>query len=212
MLNTLSKKIDQPLKIGVTGGIGSGKSLACKIFRVLQMPVFDADSEAKKLMNNNHYIREELCTLFGNDIYLPDGLLDRKKLAQIIFNNKEDIQRVNNLVHPAVRNHFVDWYAQQKSPYIVYEAAILFESGYSVQMDYNILIRAPIEQRIEMVMKRDNTTREKVLSRINNQWPDEKKQALADFIIENDEEQFLIPQILDINKKILSIWQNLQNG
>lgn len=212
MLNTLSRKIELPLKIGLTGGIGSGKSLAGKIFRALQAPVFDADIEAKNLMNNNHYIHEELCSLLGNDIYLPNGFVDRKKLAQIIFNNKEAIRQVNKIVHPAVRNRFVEWHSQQKSPYIVYEAAILFESGYSVQMDYNILMTAPQELRIERVMKRDKTTHEKVLERMNNQWTDEKKKLLADFIIVNDEELFLTPQVFDINEKLLAIWQNLQNG
>lgn len=212
MLNTLSREIELPMKAGLTGGIGSGKSLASKIFRALQIPVFDADIEAKNLMNNNHYIREELCTLFGNDIYLPDGFIDRKRLAQIIFTDKEAIRQVNKIVHPAVRSWFVEWHSQQKSAYTIYEAAILFESGFSVQLDYNILMTAPPELRIERVMKRDNTTREKVLERMNNQWTDEKKQLLADYIIVNDEETFLTPQVLDINEKLLAIWQNLQNG
>jgi dephospho-CoA kinase len=203
MSNILSKETNRPLKVGVTGGIGSGKSLVCSIFKVLQVPVFEADLEAKILMNSNPEIRQELIVLLGENVYTGQGTLDTKRMAEIIFNDKEIIQKVNQIIHPVVRNKFIAWGQEQNSDYIIQEAAILFESGAYQLMDFNILITAPEELRIKRVMERDRTTKQKVLDRMDNQWNDEKKIKLADFIIYNDESNFLVTQVLEIHKKIL---------
>lgn len=203
MSNILSKETNRPLKVGVTGGIGSGKSLVCSIFKVLQVPVFEADMEAKILMNSNSEIRKRLIALLGENIYSGQGYLDTKRIAEIIFNDKEIIQKVNQIIHPVVRNSFIKWWQQQNTDYIIQEAAILFESGAYQLMDLNILITAPEELRIERVIKRDCTSRQQVIARMANQWNDEKKIKLANFIIYNDESNFLITQVLEIHKKIL---------
>lgn len=209
MSNTSSKNINPPIKAGITGGIGSGKSLACQIFRILEIPVFEADLEAKRLMDRDPEVRTRLIELAGSEIYMASGMLDRPRLAELIFNNSKLLQQVNGLVHPAVRQAFSDWAEQQAAPYVLMEAAILFESGSYRSLDFSILMTAPEELRIQRVMKRDGTDREQVISRIRNQWPEEKKIELADFIITNDESTFLTMQVLDVHKKILEygkIW------
>lgn len=209
MSNTSSKNINPPLKAGITGGIGSGKSLACQIFRILEIPVFEADLEAKRLMDRDPEVRTQLIELAGPEIYKDSEMLDRPRLAELIFNNSRLLQQVNGVVHPAVRQAFSDWAEQQAAPYVLMEAAILFESGTYRSLDFSILMTAPEELRIQRVMKRDGTDREQVISRIRNQWPEEKKIELADFIITNDESTFLTMQVLDVHKKILEygkIW------
>lgn len=209
MSNTSSKNINPPIKAGITGGIGSGKSLACQIFRILEIPVFEADLEAKRLMDRDPEVRTRLIELAGSEIYMASGMLDRPRLAELVFNNSKLLQQVNGLVHPAVRQAFSDWAEQQAAPYVLMEAAILFESGSYRSLDFSILMTAPEELRIQRVMKRDGTDREQVISRIRNQWPEEKKRELADFIITNDESTFLTTQVLDVHKKILEygkIW------
>ncbi len=190
------------IKIGVTGGIGSGKSTVCKIFRLLDIPVFEADRVANELINSNVEIRNELVLLFGNKIYEPDNKLSRKMLADLIFNDESLLEKVNNLVHPAVRNEFMLWHQKQNSKYVVHEAAILFESGFYKMMDFTILVSAPKELRIERVVKRNKIQPEMVESRINKQWNDEDKRKLASFELVNDNKHLLIPQILEIDKKL----------
>ncbi|MBK6282318.1 MAG: dephospho-CoA kinase [Draconibacterium sp.] len=190
------------IKIGVTGGIGSGKSTVCKIFRLLDIPVFEADRVANELINSNVEIRNELVLLFGNKIYEPDNKLNRKMLADLIFNDESLLEKVNNLVHPAVRNEFMLWHQKQNSKYVVHEAAILFESGFYKMMDFTILVSAPKELRIERVVKRNKIQPEMVESRINKQWNDEDKLKLASFELVNDNKHLLIPQILEIDKKL----------
>ncbi len=190
------------IKIGVTGGIGSGKSTVCKIFRLLDIPVFEADRVANELINSNVEIRNELVLLFGNKIYEPDNKLNRKMLADLIFNDESLLEKVNNLVHPAVRNEFMLWHQKQNSKYVVHEAAILFESGFYKMMDFTILVSAPKELRIERVVKRNKIQPEMVESRINKQWNDEDKRKLASFELVNDNKHLLIPQILEIDKKL----------
>ncbi len=190
------------IKIGVTGGIGSGKSTVCKIFRLLDIPVFEADRVAKELINSNVEIKNELVLLFGNKIYEPDNKLNRKMLADLIFNDESLLEKVNNLVHPAVRNEFMLWHQKQNSKYVVHEAAILFESGFYKMMDLTILVSAPKELRIERVVKRNKIQPEMVESRINKQWNDEDKRKLASFELVNDNKHLLIPQILEIDKKL----------
>lgn len=209
MLNTSSRNSNPPFKAGITGGIGSGKSLACQIFRVFDVPVFEADTEAKRLMDSDPEVRARLMDLAGPEIYTPSGKLDRPGLARLIFNNNQLLREVNSVVHPAVRKAFFKWAADQQVPYVLMEAAILFESGFYRSMDVSILMTAPEELRIQRVMERDGASREQVVSRIRNQWPEEAKRELADFIITNDESTFLITQVLDVHNKLMEygkIW------
>ncbi|GAP67831.1 dephospho-CoA kinase [Bacteroidales bacterium 6E] len=204
MSNTSSKKNNLPLKIGVTGGIGSGKSLVCQIFKTLKVPVFEADREAKEIIDSDSHTRQALEKLLGNGILGPDGKINRHAMAGIIFNDQELLKEVNAIIHPAVRHRFNSWHAEQKSRYIIQEAAILFESGVFRMMDMNIVVTAPEEMRIRRVMQRDGVTNEKVYERMKNQWPEEEKVAMADYIIRNDESQSLIQQVLEIHQKILN--------
>jgi dephospho-CoA kinase len=190
------------LTIGITGGIGSGKSTVCKIFKLLGIPVFEADIVAKSLINSNADIRNELIQLFGKNIYSSNGKVDRKMLASLIFNDDILLEKVNNLVHPAVRNEFIQWLQKQNSDYIIHEAAILFESGLYKMMDYTILVSAPKNIRIDRVIKRDDISPEVVRLRIKKQWTDEEKRILASIELVNDNQKLLIPQILEIDKKL----------
>ncbi len=188
-------------KVGITGGIGSGKSTICNFFRVLGIPVFEADTEAKKLINSSSAIRSKLIIQFGEDIYLPDHTINRKKLAELIFNSPFLLEKVNSIVHPEVRRHFHEWCEKQTSPYIVHEAAIMFESGFYKMMDETILITAPENIRIQRVLDRENTTEEDVKNRILKQWTDEEKMKLATYIINNNNEELIIPQLIELDKK-----------
>ena len=197
------------LKIGVTGGIGSGKSWVCKIFGLLGVPVFDADRTAKTLINENITVRNSLIYLFGDGIYGQNNILNRKMLAELIFHNDTLLEKVNAIIHPEVRSAFLEWGQKQVGPYMIHEAAILFETGFSSMMDFNILVEAPEPLRIRRVMDRDCIPAEKVLERINRQWPDEKKRELADCTILNDDRHLIIPQIIEIDLKLRSngkIW------
>ena len=188
-------------KIGITGGIGSGKTIICEVFRLLGVSTFHADDVARDLQQNNGNVRKSLIGIFGENIYNSDGMLDRKIIAHLIFNNKELIEKVNQIIHPAVREYFNNWIAKHDNEdYILYEAAILFESGYYKELDYNVLILAEEDLRIRRVIKRDNASEQSVRERINNQMPDHEKISMADFIIENNEKQLLIPQILKLDK------------
>jgi dephospho-CoA kinase len=188
--------------IGITGGIGSGKSIVCKVFNLLGVPVFEADITAGRLINSNSEIRNELVRLFGNDIYNADNKLNRKKLAELIFNSDILLEKVNNIVHPAVRNEFLNWTKQQKTAYVIHEAAILFESGFYKMMDFTILVSASVEMRVERVMMRDNISGEQVIARMTKQWPDSEKRKLATLELVNDNKNLLIPQIIEIDKKL----------
>lgn len=170
--------------IGLTGGIGSGKTTVARMFEELGVPVYYADDEAKKLNDTSETIKTGLTNLLGNELY-KEGKLDRKKLAEIIFSDKKILEKVNQIIHPEVASHFKEWVSRQKSPYVLKEAAILFESGSYQFCDAVILVTAPEEERILRVMQRDNVTREQVMARMRNQWPEEQKKALADYIIEN---------------------------
>lgn len=189
------------VKIGITGGIGSGKSIVCEIFKLLGIPVFQADFVAGKLINSDAVIRNELISQYGNDIY-NDRKVNREKLADIIFNNDAELEKVNKIIHPAVRIEFMNWVKNQETEYVIHEAAILFESGFYKMMDSTILVTAPEEMRIERVIKRNGLTRENVISRIAKQWPDSEKRKFATFELINDNKSLLIPQIIEIDKKI----------
>lgn len=191
-----------PIKVGITGGIGSGKSTVCKIFKLLGVPVFEADIVAKQLQHANQKIKQGLIRLFGEDIYTHEGIVDRKKLADIIFNNDLMLSEVNELIHPVVHEEFENWLKKQNSIYIIQEAAILFESGFYKTMDFTILISASEEQRIDRVMKRDGMNREIIIQRMKKQWNEEKKQKLASFVIHNDNTNLVVPEIIKINKNL----------
>ena len=190
------------IKVGITGGIGSGKSTVCKIFKLIGIPVFEADKVAKYLINSDEKIRNELIQLFGNNIYDSNKKLNKKMLADLIFNYESLLEKVNNLVHPAVRNEFILWHQKQNSKYTVHEAAILFESGFYKMMDFTILVSAPEITRIERVVKRDKIKPELVESRMSKQWNDDDKRKLASIELVNDNKHLLIPQILEIDKKL----------
>ena len=170
--------------LGLTGGIGSGKTTVANIFRELGVPVYIADDEAKKLLNSDAGLKKEIIALFGDEAY-QNGILNRKYIANRVFGSKELLEKLNAIVHPAVGKNFDQWKEDQPSVYVVYEAAILFEKGGYKKCDKNLLITAPREVRIRRIISRDRATPAEIEARMNNQWPDEKKAELADFIINN---------------------------
>lgn len=190
------------LKVGITGGIGSGKSTVCRVFSNLGIPVFEADKAAKELMNNSEEIFDQLTRLFGAGVYLPDHSINRKYLAAIVFNDKSLLEKLNGIVHPVVRSAFFDWCDKQHAPYIIHEAAILFESGFYKFMDKTIAVVTSENERIERVMKRDGVTIEMVQERIRNQWNDKQRMELADFVIGNNDDDLIVPQIIEIDKQL----------
>ncbi|MBG6110110.1 dephospho-CoA kinase [Flavobacterium sp. CG_23.5] len=192
--------------IGLTGGIGTGKTTIANEFRSLGVPVYIADDEARKLMQSSDVI-DAIKIVFGHAVF-DDNQLNREKLAQIVFNDPEKLEQLNAIVHPAVKKHFSEWILNQKeSPFIIYEAAILFESGGYKNCDLIITVTAPLEIRIQRVMERDKTTREQVLKRINMQWNDEKRILKSDFVIKNTNIEETKSEIVKI-LKILRIRQN----
>lgn len=192
------------LKIGITGGIGSGKSTVAKVIETLSYPVFYADNEAKNILDSNPIVMKKLIEHFGGGIY-RESKIDRKKLAELVFNNKENIEIVNNIVHPEVRNQFKKWAERQNKALVFNEAAILFETGTYKQYDKNIIVVADQSTRIERVLKRDNISRDEVIKRINNQWKDEVKIPLADYIVKNDNQKPILIQIENIIQDLIMI-------
>ncbi len=170
--------------IGLTGGIGSGKTTVAQLFSELGVPIYIADTEAKKLMDSSKVIRRKLVALLGEDAY-SGTKLNRKFVADKIFNDKFLLDAVNAVIHPKVAAHFKKWVSKQKATYVIKEAAILFENGSYKNCDMVILVTAPKQMRINRVMARDNTSKAEIEQRMNNQWSDEKKLKLADIIIEN---------------------------
>ena len=198
----------KPLHIGITGGIGSGKSLACRIFNLLGAPVYDADSRAKSLMTTDGILVSQIKKEFGVLSYRADGGVNREFLAEHVFNNPEKLKVLNSLVHPRVGEDFKRWAEKQSSAYILKEAALLFEAGSNKQLDKIIVVSAPEELRIQRVLQRDkHRTAEQVMDIIRNQLKDEEKLKLADYIIINDESKPLIPQVLELHKQFLSMAQ-----
>lgn len=191
------------LTVGVTGGIGSGKTTVCRVFQLLGVPVFEADTVAKNLYNTNSEIKSGLIHLFGANIYTPEGLLNRKKLASLIFTNEIHLAKVNELVHPVVRATFENWLKMHKNaPYVIHEAAILFESGFYKMMDFTLLVTAPESERIARVMARDGVTGQMVRERMQKQWSEEKKEKLAGKVLVNDNKNLIIPEIIQIDKNL----------
>ena len=185
--------------IGLTGGIGSGKTTLATYIESLGIPVFIADDEAKKLMQSAEVL-EEIKAIFGETIF-EKGQLNRQELASIVFSNPEKLSQLNGIIHPAVKKQFKIWLDQhQLAPFVVYEAAILFESGSYQNCDYIITITAPLEDRIARVTQRDNSSREQVLNRINAQWTDEQRATKSNFVIENSDPQIAKLQLDEILK------------
>lgn len=191
-------------KLGITGGIGSGKTSVCRIFNVLGIPVFSADPVAREIMDNDQEIRARINSIAGKDLYLS-GVLDRVELANLIFNDPLMLTKVNDLVHPLVFRNFGSWAAEQSSPYVIMEAAILFESGASKLVDRILTVVAPVEQRIERVMKRNNLTFEQVHERIRNQIDDEERIRKSDYVINNSENVMIIPPVLKVHNELLKL-------
>lgn len=190
------------LKVGVTGGIGAGKSVVCRVFHTLGIPVFNADDTAKQLMETDPALVTAIQSLFGNNIYM-DGRLDRKKLAAIVFEQPALLQQLNALVHPATIVYGNQWMAAQTSPYVIKEAAIFFESGSYKEMDVIIGVSAPENIRIGRAMQREGMTREKVMHRIASQMDDAGKMSRCDYVIINDGTTAIIPQVLQIHQALL---------
>lgn len=191
--------------IGLTGGIGSGKTTIAKYIHTFGIPLYIADDQAKKLMESQEII-DAIKNIFGKAIF-ENEILDRAKLAKIVFNEPEKLEQLNAIIHPAVKRDFQDWLLQNKSaPFIIYEAAILFESGNYKNCDYIITVVAPVDIRIERVMKRDKTNRELILKRIQAQWTDEQRISKSDFIIENEDLETAKRKVDEI-LKILKIKQ-----
>lgn len=192
--------------IGLTGGIGSGKTTIANYFAEMGVPLYIADDEAKKVMQSEKIV-EQIKTTFGNSIF-ENEILNRSKLAEIVFNDKDKLAQLNAIVHPAVKEDFEFWLQQNEMhKYVIYEAAILFESGRYKECDVIITVTAPEEIRIERVVKRDNTTREQVLSRMKMQWNDEKRISLSNFVINNSNLKIAKEEVVKI-LKILNIKQN----
>ncbi len=192
------------LKIGITGNIGSGKSTVCRIFNSMQIPVFYADIEARMLYFKGD-IKDAVKKAFGNRVFINDDV-NTKALADIIFHDKIALSIINKIIHPAVLQRFNDWLMKNKdAPYILHEAAVLFENNLQKNFDKIICVTAPKQLRINRVIKRDKIEAKEVISRMKNQWPEDKKVALSDFIIINDGKNSLINQVLKIDMKIKNI-------
>lgn len=192
------------IKVGLTGGIGSGKSVVASIFEALGVPVYLADIEAKKILDSDQ-VNLKIASLFGKEVITKDGRINRKALAAIVFNDKVNLEQLNSIIHPEVRIHFQDWcLARNEHPYIIQEAAIIFESGFNSYFDKVIMVKASTETCIERVMLRDQISREDVIRRMQNQWPADKVEAASDIVILNDLDTMVLPQVLKIHKLLLS--------
>jgi dephospho-CoA kinase len=189
-------------KLGITGGIGSGKTTVGRVFNVLGIPVFSADAEAREVMDIDTGIILRINTIAGKNLY-ESGSLDRAELARLIFNNARLLDKVNALVHPVVFSRFREWEKKQDAPYVIMEAAILFESGASKIMDRIITVVAPMEERVNRVIHRSNLTREQVIERMRNQIDDSERIKGSDYVINNSENEMIIPAVLRIHEDIM---------
>jgi dephospho-CoA kinase len=192
------------LKIGLTGGIGSGKSTIAKVFEVLGVPVYYADDAAKRLMNENEELKQQLIHHFGADTYI-NGMLNRSHLSAMVFNSREKLDLLNSLVHPVTITDAAAWFARQQSAYVIKEAALLFESGTTAGLDYVIGVYAPVPVRIKRVMDREGVTAGDVKRRMVSQVDDTIKMRLCDFIIKNDGQQMVIPQVEQLHHHFTQI-------
>jgi len=188
----------------LTGGIGSGKTTVAKMFAALGVPIYIADDEAKKLMTTSKVVRQKLIALFGDDAY-KNNVLNRPFLADSIFNNKALLEEMNAIVHPEVNTHFIEWKAKQTAPYVLKEAAIIFENGSYKNYNYIITVYAPKAVKVERVLKRDTTTIEKIEAIMKNQWSDDEKIKLSNYVIENLNLEKTKKQVHAIHLKLLEI-------
>jgi dephospho-CoA kinase len=191
-------------KIGLTGGIGSGKSTIAHIFEVLNIPVYYADDASKRLLNEDEDLKKRVKIAFGEGAY-PDGKLNRKYLSDQVFNDSQKIQLLNSLVHPATIRDASEWMKKQKAPYIIKEAALIFESGADKDLDYVIGVKSPLELRIKRTMNRDTISAEQVHARLDKQMDEAIKLNLCDYVIINDEQHMLIPQVLTLHEEFLEL-------
>jgi dephospho-CoA kinase len=199
-----------PISIGLTGGIGSGKSTIAKIFSILGVPVYFADDRAKYLMQNSEALKKEITQKFGNQAYTEEGLLNKIHLADAVFNDKKKVEWLNQLVHPEVQKDFEAWRQEKISPYVLKEAALLFETGSYQQLFRNILVVSPSDLRVHRIQLRDpHRSIDQIQHIISQQWQDELKIEKADFVIQNDEEKLLIPQVLKIHEQIMALTKSI---
>jgi len=189
-------------RVGLTGGIGSGKSTVARILETLGIPVYYADDAAKQIMNTDLGLRKQLQQQFGEASYV-DGQLDRKYLAGIVFNDPEKLSLLNSLIHPVTIRHSEQWFRRQSAPYAVREAALLFESGASENLDFIIGVYAPRQLRLQRVIKRDGISTDEILKRMSRQINEEMKMKLCDAVIRNDEQELVIPQVMEIHQLLL---------
>ena len=189
--------------LGLTGGIGSGKTTVAGFFKDLGIPVYIADDEAKRLMETSAEVRQQIIVLFGSQAYL-ENIPDRKYIASQVFKDSEKLEELNGIIHPAVALDFEAWKQRQQAPYVVYEAAILFEKGGYKKCDFTLLVTAPFSEKIKRLQKRDQSSLEEIEARMNNQWSDEKKAALASFIIENTDLQKTQKLVEQLHENLLN--------
>ena len=192
------------IKVGLTGGIGSGKTTVAKIFELLGVPVYYADEAARELMKRDDKLKASIRDKFGEDAY-KNGELNRRYLAEKVFNDSFRLELLNSLVHPATIRDAAGWMGRQTNPYAIKEAALIFESGSAADLDFVIGVYAPAPLRIKRTMERSGLSREEIIKRMNNQLDENMKMNLCDFIVKNDEEQLLIPQVIDLHQKLLQI-------
>lgn len=190
------------LRIGLTGGIGSGKSTVARVFEVLGVPVYYADDAAKRMMNEDEELKEKIRQQFGEAVY-SDGILNRKALAEIVFNAPEKLKQLNALTHPATIADAERWMQSQTTTYCIKEAALIFESGAQEYLNHVIGVTAPAPLRIQRTMHRDGITREEVMARMDKQMDESIKMKLCDFVLVNDEQQLLLPQVIELHEKLL---------
>ena len=190
-------------RIGLTGGIGSGKSTVAAVFELLGIPVYYADNASRRLMNEDAALKNKIINAFGEKSY-TGNLLDKKFIAATVFNNPEKLKLLNSLVHPATIKDASEWMAKQQSPYVIKEAALIFESGADKDLDFVIGVSAPLELRIKRAMNRDHSTHEEVMARISRQMNEDEKLRLCKYVIVNDEQQMILPQVLSLHKKFLN--------
>jgi len=199
------------LRVGLTGGLGSGKSTAAQIFEVLGIPVYYADIAAKRLMNEDAELRSAITDIFGKEAY-SNNILDRKYISSIVFSDSAKLELLNKLVHPVTKKDSEAWMQQQTTPYAIHEAALIFEAKVSDRLDYVIGVSSPIELRIKRAMERDKVNREEVLKRMNQQLDEDIKMSKCDFLLINDEQQLLIPQVVGLHEKLIGLSKQKNDG
>jgi len=199
------------VRVGLTGGIGSGKSTVAQIFEVLGIPVYYADIEAKRLMNEDPAIRSSIIKNFGEDSYTNNSL-NRKYISSIVFSDPAKLEILNSIVHPATKKDSESWMQRQTTSYAIHEAALIFEAKVNERLDYVIGVSSPQELRIKRAMERDKVSREEILNRMNKQFDEETKITNCDFVLINDEQQLLILQVVELNEKLIQISKQKNNG